>query len=202
MHKNYSSTLLTLVAFFILGFSNLATAKPVSVEVTNAPDVNVANTPDVNVATLPAVDIATMPPVIVGNKPPEQVPFHRGLDEWSHSQVGTAEMLHKVAAGKRMYVEHISLSALYDPSSYVRCWVQVVEDVDENTTILRASHHLAMSTTGPAAPGGAIYITSTPISLAVEAGQWVQGLCNHVGLVYVSGNITGYLIDLPPSRVD
>jgi len=58
MFRKAKITLLTLVAFLVLGFSITANAvKPSPVVVVNIPDVNVANMPEVTVVNTPDVNV-------------------------------------------------------------------------------------------------------------------------------------------------
>lgn len=79
MSTKLSITLLTLVVFFVLGFSISANAKPIQTEGVNTPDVNAMTMPGVDFAILPDVDVATMPAVEVIKNAPQPPISNEGI---------------------------------------------------------------------------------------------------------------------------
>ena len=204
MCKSIRKALPAAAALLIFAMSTNAIAKPTEVEVVNAPDVKVVNTPDVNVVNTADVNVTNKPDVVVANTTPLDVlvtndsawrePYH---DE-KRNPDGSGVYLSAVPTGKRLHVEYLSAWLLIDPGKYLYCQVNVLKDKDENTYNVGGGHDLIMTGNSQAAPGGQLWIASTPISITIDEGEYLEVYCatNDSAPTFHS-QITGYLVDMP-----
>lgn len=204
MNKKVKVVLITLLAFFVIGFSiTVNAAKPTPVEVINTPYVNVVNLPAVQEVS-GAVEVVGTPDVNVANTTPISVTVTNGaLLREPYSDVAYDDGMpwadfHTVPTGKRLHVEHVSAWLLIDPGEYMYCSIRVLQEVGQQS-FQYASHDLLMSASGVPSPGGQLYITSTPITFTADEDQFPQLDCSTGDSdPNMRGSITGYLVDLPP----
>ena len=171
-------TILMKTTRYVIAFALIILAQPAIAQGQgNGPptdDVNVVNTPDVNVANTPDVVVANTKPNPVPTAPAGE-PYQADAYNFDGPASGLGASITLSNPGKRLEIQHVSVSTLADAGAQVSCDIAVIEG-----NLFVGGHELVVTFQG-ALIGGDKYVGSTPIVLFAADGATVRVACSSIG---------------------